>query len=64
MERTKDGFENGRHFKGLSIGYSRANQCLVRGYISERICYNQLIRLDIHRIIEGAEIRGKGTQVI
>ncbi|OQP64383.1 hypothetical protein A3860_20655 [Niastella vici] len=56
--------KNGDISKDYRLDIARLNQCLVRGYISERICYNQLIRLDIHRIIEGAEIRGKGTQEI
>lgn len=50
--------------KDYRLDIARLNQCLVRGYISERICYNQLNRLDIQRIIEEAEIRGKGTQDI
>ena len=50
--------------KDYRLDIAKLNQCLVRGYISERICYNQLNRLDIQRIIEEAEIREKGTQDI
>ena len=63
MERTKDGFENRRHFKGLSIGYFGNKLAPGRGYF-RKDCYNQLSGWQFHRILEKVEIEVKGTQDI